>query len=429
MKKGFIIVLYSILIILNCPSQTGWEELNSGVSVQLNSVTFSNDSPVWCCGNNGTILKSTNIGNNWQNVSSNIPNTATLVNIASHNDTIAMVTGYIGNTSYVWRTINGGANWNQVFSQVNGFVNSIWIWYNYTLIQGNPVGGRWSLWKSTNFGQTWDSTGLYLNQTTSEHGWPNSLFSWNPNSIWFGTSNSRIYYSFNSANSWQVQSTAPEQNSRAVYVQGSGGLALTGGLTLMKSTNSGTNWVQISSMGSGNICGAFVHYPNCWYARNENKIYLSTNSGLNWIVHYTAPSGNYRHLFGGSIPWAIGIYGVRDNGGISRYVASVGIKQISTEIPESFSLSQNYPNPFNPATTIKFEIPKTKSLKAGETYSKTEIRIYDILGREVEVLDNEQLSPGTYEVEWNGTNYPSGIYYYSLSAGDFIETKKMALIK
>jgi hypothetical protein len=116
----------------------------------------------------------------------------------------------------------------------------------------------------------------------------------------------------------------------------------------------------------------------------------------------------------------------------------VGINQISSEIPESFSLYQNYPNPFNPVTSIKFEIPNLSSSSSigdskSETNSKTEIRIYDVLGREIAILVNEPLSPGTYEVEFDGTNYASGIYYYTLSAGDpsapLRMTKKMVLIK
>jgi hypothetical protein len=118
-------------------------------------------------------------------------------------------------------------------------------------------------------------------------------------------------------------------------------------------------------------------------------------------------------------------------GGTPVTLCYIGIKPVSSEIPEQFSLSQNYPNPFNPATKIKFEIPKSKF----ETNSKTEIRIYDVLGREVATLVNEQLSPGTYEVEWDGTNFPSGVYYYQLTVSseqlttNFIETKKMVLLR
>lgn len=104
-----------------------------------------------------------------------------------------------------------------------------------------------------------------------------------------------------------------------------------------------------------------------------------------------------------------------------------GINQISSEVPEKFSLSQNYPNPFNPFTKLKFSIPNAP-LSFGEGLGVGLI-IYDVLGREVQKLVNEQLSPGTYEVDFDGSNLPSGVYYYTLISDSFTETKGMVLIK
>lgn len=98
----------------------------------------------------------------------------------------------------------------------------------------------------------------------------------------------------------------------------------------------------------------------------------------------------------------------------------VGINQISSEVPVKFSLSQNYPNPFNPTTNIKFQMPKSGLAK---------LFIYDALGKEIQTLVNEQLTPGTYEVDFDASSLPSGIYYYKLESGTFMETKKMVLIK
>jgi hypothetical protein len=89
-------------------------------------------------------------------------------------------------------------------------------------------------------------------------------------------------------------------------------------------------------------------------------------------------------------------------------------------IPSSFKLFQNYPNPFNPVTNIKYQIAKSSFVK---------LTIYDLLGREIAVLVNEKLSPGIFEVNWDGSNYSSGIYFYKLVSGDFSETKKLVLMK
>jgi len=98
----------------------------------------------------------------------------------------------------------------------------------------------------------------------------------------------------------------------------------------------------------------------------------------------------------------------------------VGTRPISTEIPKNYKLYDNYPNPFNPSTKIRFDIPKSEFVI---------IRIFDALGREVATLLNEQLKPGTYEAEFNGADYPSGVYFYKLIARDFVETKKMIMLK
>ncbi len=98
----------------------------------------------------------------------------------------------------------------------------------------------------------------------------------------------------------------------------------------------------------------------------------------------------------------------------------IGINPITTEIPNKFSLYQNYPNPFNPVTKIKFDLPKSESVK---------MIIYDALGREITTLVNEKLNPGTYLVDWDATNYPSGVYFYQLISGSYIETKKMLMVK
>ncbi|MGA2667910.1 MAG: SBBP repeat-containing protein [Ignavibacteria bacterium] len=111
-----------------------------------------------------------------------------------------------------------------------------------------------------------------------------------------------------------------------------------------------------------------------------------------------------------------------------KYSQNIGIKPTSTNIPDKFALQQNYPNPFNPTTKIKFEIPPSPLSERGVGGFIT-LTIYDILGREITTLINEQLKPGTYEVEFDGSNYPSGVYFYKLTSDSFNETKKMLMIK
>ncbi|MBK8552303.1 MAG: T9SS type A sorting domain-containing protein [Ignavibacteria bacterium] len=98
----------------------------------------------------------------------------------------------------------------------------------------------------------------------------------------------------------------------------------------------------------------------------------------------------------------------------------IGIQNISSEMPSSFSLSQNYPNPFNPVTNLEFGISKLGFVS---------LKVYDILGKEVVTLVNEKLSPGKYKVEFDGSGLPSGVYFYRLTAGEFTDRKKMMVVK
>lgn len=88
--------------------------------------------------------------------------------------------------------------------------------------------------------------------------------------------------------------------------------------------------------------------------------------------------------------------------------------------PMTFTLEQNYPNPFNPVTTISYTVPSVSVIS---------LKVYDILGKEIESLINEEKTAGKYEVKWNGYNFPSGVYIYRLNAGTFTSSKKMILLR
>jgi len=107
-------------------------------------------------------------------------------------------------------------------------------------------------------------------------------------------------------------------------------------------------------------------------------------------------------------------WGIRINNGVT------GNQQVGNTLPAKFSLYQNYPNPFNPATTIKYDIAKNSDVK---------IALYDILGREVQILVNQFLNAGTYEVNLDASNIATGTYFYKISAGSFTDIKKMVIIK
>ena len=144
---------------------------------------------------------------------------------------------------------------------------------------------------------------------------------------------------------------------------------------------------------------------------SNSKVNGTSASGKTWHRHVDNSSGC--SLTGGST------YSTRPNVCLEINMLT-GTQNISNNNPKKFSLEQNYPNPFNPNTKIQFSIAKTSLAK---------LKIYDILGREMVTLVNEVKAPGVYVVDFNGSHLASGVYYYRLEAGDFVNVKKMLLIK
>jgi hypothetical protein len=207
-----------------------------------------------------------------------------------------------------------------------------------------------------------------------------------------------------------------------------------------RSTNSGENWgadtrltnnSNMSRYSSISVSGSVVHLV--WEDTRDGNLEIyykrSTNGGSNWgtDTQLTSNSGNS------------GISSVSVSGSVVHVVWSdnrdgnpeiyykrdptgniTGIENIGSEILDEFQLFQNYPNPFNPSTTISYQLPVSGPVT---------INVYDLLGREVATLLNEEKSAGSYEVNFNASILSSGIYFYKLQAGVFVETKKMILIK
>ncbi len=103
-----------------------------------------------------------------------------------------------------------------------------------------------------------------------------------------------------------------------------------------------------------------------------------------------------------------------------RDYTRTGVADESLTLPKVFSLGQNYPNPFNPTTTISYSIPSV---------SQVHLVVYDMLGREVMVLVDEEKEPGNYSVTFEGRSYAGGLYFYRLRAGSYVKTQKMMMLK
>jgi PKD repeat protein len=177
------------------------------------------------------------------------------------------------------------------------------------------------------------------------------------------------------------------------------------------------------------------------YSTSTEVSYYSNNNGSDSLITLrNSLLDSIASGFGGSSDTVTCIWRVYAFNGADSLVSqnqfsvylirhTVGIKLISSTVPGEFKLFQNYPNPFNPVTKIMFDIAKPSLIIPLQRGKFVKLVIFDILGKEVATLVNEQLQPGTYEVEWNASQYTSGVYFYRLQSGKFTDTKRMVLIK
>ena len=191
-------------------------------------------------------------------------------------------------------------------------------------------------------------------------------------------------------------------------------------------SNGGNNWVTVNT--GININGTLASWVSgtdvvfiCAQTSPSNQgIIRSDDNGLTWYQQET-PIQTIVEVDNIKYGDAIYAYAVTSNGSILKSVQSV-VTIVESEITpnDNYKLNQNYPNPFNPSTKIKYSVSQM---------SNVVIKVYDVLGNEIETLVNEEKPIGAYEITWYAESLPNGIYFYQLRAGNFVETKKMVLMK
>jgi hypothetical protein len=210
-------------------------------------------------------------------------------------------------------------------------------------------------------------------------------------------------------------------NSRIVYAAFGG----FGTGHVFKTTNGGANWTDITGnlpdVPHQSVCIDPL-YPQNVYVGSDLGVYVTTNSGANWYEFRTGMP--YALVFDLKV-----VYPARKlraathgSGAYQRDLVPnpVGITPIGSEVPKEFKLSQNYPNPFNPSTKIRFAVAKQSNVK---------ITVYDITGRLITTLVNENLRPSNYEIKFDAGGISSGVYFYRLETSGFADTKKMVIVK
>jgi len=415
MKKLYFFSFLLIISANNIFSQSGWSVVNPGFNHSYNSVHFINNNTGMACGIEGAIIKTTNAGVNWIVLNSGV--NVTLLDIKMFSQAIAVA---VGDFKTIIRTTDGGVSWgiiSQNFSDGHAFSDL----KKHNSTEATAFTFPDYMWRTTDAGINWEFSEIVDLPSQNSIG--------DMNTAWLlYTSSGTIYISktTNFGLNWSVVYNAtpgwpPFSIMNILFCDNMKGFCLRntlGAIQFQRTINGGSGWGATTGTGSDII--KFVYFINTstgWVISNS-KIYRSSDSGVNWNRQQAPELGTYNVInFADSVNgWVASTTGLlkTSSGGFT------GIESNSNEIPNKFALEPNYPNPFNPVTKIKFDIPKQ---------SVARIIIYDLLGREVTTLVNEQLKPGTYEIDWDGTGFASGVYFYSLVTDEFTETKRMVLIK
>ena len=373
-----------------------WFKLDS-IYGDISRVIFLNANTGFICGggragiSGGFVSKTTNSGNNWLVLPASI--------FSIHFDDMCILNQdtmwVVDNNSFdggVFRTTNGGTNWEHQYFVVSENPEKIYM-YNRNIGFSSTGDVFGYLYKTTNGGYNWT-------QINGEVGFSQIIF-------------------IDSLTGWKAD-----------------------GNYMKKTTNGGSTWINqpLPNPIIGHISWGIYHfslinkdtiwgvggsyqYPNL---SHRGVIYRTTNGGNNW--YYQIPDTTlitnmgyaFIQFINKKTGWAYadvrGIHTI--NGGDTIFLS---ISKINSEISTNYKLFQNYPNPFNAISNIKYKIEKTSVIK---------IELFDITGKKISTLLNKKHNPGEYQLKFDGNNLSSGIYFYSLFAdGVRIDTKKMVLLK
>lgn len=442
-----------------------WVLKPTGTSATLSDLRFINSSIGWAVGQNGVIIKTVDGGNTWTPQTSGT--TAALNGVYLLDAQIGWAVGASGT---LIKTTNGGTAWTAQSSGTTATIQTAWFTSLTSAFLGCNDG---TLQRTTTGGAVWQTQ--FLNQPLPL----NDLFFVSSSLGWAVGANGRIKKTVNGGESWFIQDGGTAQQLNGVYfphadtgwVVGDGGL-------VKWTTNGGTTWTtQISgttqnlrnvkfistrhgyAVGNNNtiIEFAIVHSLPIQLASFTAVIVNNHTVRLNWrtisevnnygfeVQRATGSPENFVTLAGSFVPghgttnepqnytWTDNsaqagrlYYRLKqmDLDGSINYTEPISVDVLTgveeNALPTEFSLKQNYPNPFNPSTNIEFDIAKAGFVS---------LKVYDVLGREVATIVNEQLNQGNYARTFSGDGLSSGVYWYTLTAGSFSNSKKFILSK
>ena len=408
-----------------------WRQVNNGVGVQLYDIEMQTNDFGMAVGHNGYVFRTTNGGNWWdvqklQVTGQIFGRDESLHGISIVDSGFAVVAGPGGT---VFRTTNGGTSWQSI-----GYPNlpdGFWI-EDVKFITRNDgwlvgldtdLGHAASVYRTTDGGTTWV-------QAMNQNSYMYAVDFVDPQHGWIATIGELYFRTTNGGTTW-MSGTLPSTGSLTVsdmqFANQQVGWAVGWSGFVVRTIDGGASWT-VQNIGTTEDHLFSVHVVSsseAWLTGREadpltmnGVVYHTTNGGTTWTREVVAPNPYWGYAItgsGGNV-WIAGY-----EGRILKKLGPTGVKEDQTNAsPSGFQLAQNFPNPFNPSTTLSFSIPSS---------SFVILKVYDMLGKEVRTLVNENKPAGIYGITFDATGLPSGLYFYRLQAGGQTITRKMLLVK
>jgi photosystem II stability/assembly factor-like uncharacterized protein len=396
-----------------------WDVVNQGLTASVVTALGVSKTSVFAGTTGNGIFRSSDGGSTWIPINNGL-DSAFIESMQTYGGLIVNSVASFGNTllagtlAGIFRSTDEGATWTDV--------NNDWtrqpIWSFTKSDSAFFAGGSvFFVFRSTDDGRTWNHgdtsfTSGSVMSLTSENG---KLFA--------AAMGGGAFRSTDNGTSWsKIYSPEGQLDNPYAIIYVSPYLLLGAGTQgLLRSSDDGDTWTEGGNGLPADDIYDFVVTGSNIFAGTDGGVFLSTDFGLNWTNVSSKELNTAIYslaIFGSDLLAGTGGAGVIWKRPLSEMIAFSNVSE--RLLAFEYKLEQNYPNPFNPTTVINYSIPKERFVT---------IKVYDILGREIKTLVNEEKIAGNYSVQFNGSNLASGIYYYRMQAGDFVQTKKLVLLK